>query len=505
MSMATALKPVMRRLSKKAAALELAARRKARVALLAFAVYTMPGWLTGNHHQEICTKLEQVERGEIRRLMVFAPPRHGKSELTSKRFVGWCMGRKPDRQIIATSYSAELATDFGRAVRNMVRDQLYRNVFPDTQLAEDSTAAGRWHTNHGGIYVAAGVGGSITGRGADILLVDDPFKNREEADSEKVQETVYNWYTSTAFTRLMPGGAEVLILTRWNEKDLAGRLLEEQGAYDAESNPDGWHVVKMPAVANEDTENETALWPERYDLKALKRIKTSLPTRDWVSLYQQEPRAEQGTYIERVWFELRYDMPPAALYIYGASDFAVTEKKVDSKKDPDFTEHGIFGVGPDGQVYALDWWYGQTTPDKWVESEIALMKRWKPHTWFGEGGVIKNAIEPLLVRRMKEERVHVRLEWLTPLHDKAARARSFQGMASMRRWNFPKTPWADRVINQCVAFPGGKHDDGFDVNSIFGQALDQQRPGMLPPPNDDAPKKRDYNTRTSSDDDWKAA
>ena len=231
-------------LSPQEAAQELLNRRLAKDSLLKFTEYTNPDYQAAGHHQQIAEALEKVERGEIDRLMIFMPPRHGKSELASRRFPSWYLGKNPSKQIIAASYNSDLASDFGREVRDIVKSPEYHNIF-DVSLAEDSRAVNRWHTNHKGVYIAAGVGTAITGRGAHVALIDDPFKDRQEADSETTREGVWKWYTSTLRTRLMPGGAIVLIQTRWHEDDLAGRLLKQQ--------KDRWTIIELPAIANEDT------------------------------------------------------------------------------------------------------------------------------------------------------------------------------------------------------------------------------------------------------------
>jgi hypothetical protein len=216
--------------------------------------------------------------------MVFVPPRAGKSELCSIRFPAWFMGRNPTKDIITCSYSADLAVDFGRSVRNIVDSSEYRNLFR-TRLAADSQSAGKWHTEEGGAYVAAGVGGAITGKGADILLIDDPVKNREEAESEIIQIRNLSWYKSTAFTRLSPTGAIILILTRWCDNDLAGMIL-------ADAAPGEWEVIKLPAIAEEDDEFRNAgeaLWKGRWDLPQLEQIRKTLGAYDWSALYQQNP------------------------------------------------------------------------------------------------------------------------------------------------------------------------------------------------------------------------
>ena len=411
--------------------------------------------MSASHHRLIAEKLEAVERGEIDRLMIFMPPRHGKSELASKRFPAWCLGRNPKRQIIAASYNSDLASDFGRNVRNIVAEPEFGQVFRNVGLAPDSQAANRMNTNHGGTYVAAGVGTAVTGRGADIALIDDPFKDREEADSERRRDVVWDWYRSTLFTRLMPGGAVVVILTRWHEDDLAGRLLEAEG--------DQWTVLSMPAI-NKDGE---ALWPEWYDVDALARIKATIGPREWSALYQQQPQPDEGTFFQREWFKT-WDKLPDVRY-YGTSDYAVTDG------GGDYTVHRIWGIDANGEIYRVAGWRGQTTSDVWIEEKLNLIAKYKPLAWFGEGGVIQKAIEPMLKRRMRERGVFCRIEWISSIHDKPTRARSFQAMAASGRVHFEQA--AD--ISEFLVFPAGKNDDDVDVAGLIGRVIDQAHPAMV--------------------------
>ena len=461
---------------------ELAARQ-ARKSLLAFTEFTNPLYKRANHHALIAEKLEAVERGEIDRLMIFMPPRHGKSELASKRFPAWCLGRQPRRQIIAASYNSDLANDFGRNVRNIVAEPEFGQVFPKVSLAPDSQAANRMNTNHGGAYVAAGVGTAVTGRGADIALIDDPFKDREEADSERRRDIVWDWYRSTLFTRLMPGGAIVLIQTRWHEDDLAGRLLESEG--------DQWEVLDLPAIS----EAGEALWPEWYPIEALERIKATVGPREWSALYQQKPQPDEGTFFKREWFPAWDNLPP--LQFYGTSDYAVTDG------GGDYTVHRIWGVAPDGTIYRVDGWRGQTTSDVWIEEKLNLIAKYKPLDWFGEGGVIQKAIEPMLRRRMQERQTFCRLEWLSSVSDKPSRARSFQAMAASGRVKFE--PDAD--ISEFLVFPAGKHDDDVDTASLIGRAIDQAHPAILPQGQQttgwDGPHRPSWRRNKGGGDSWK--
>lgn len=455
------------------AAEELLKRRYGRASLLGFTEYTHPCWKTGNHHRLICEYLEKVERGEIDRLMIFAPPRHSKSELASRRFPAWYLGRHPDHQIITASYGEELAADIGADVRDILHDQYYRNLFPATTLRVDTTAAGRWRTDQGGIYIAAGVGGAITGRGANLLIIDDPIKNREAADSQRMRDVAWKWFLGVAMTRLMPGGRVIIMMTRWHEDDLAARALQT----------DNWKVLDLPAVQYERTEHETALWPEWFPIDVLRRTRETLTRggrlREWKAQYQQKPTAEEGTYMRRDWFKSRFNgKAPENCRIYIASDFAVTPEG--EGRDPDWTEHGVFAAAPDDKLYVVDWWSGQASPDVWISSLIELVKRWKPSCWFGEAGVIRRAVHPLLERLCHERRCYFRQEWVPSSKDKAIRGRSFQGWASMGRVVFPeRSEWAERVIDQCIAFPTDTHDDKFDVLSLICLAIDEARSGIV--------------------------
>lgn len=436
------------------AASELLARRAARSGLIAFAQYTNPTYTDAPHHHQIAEALEAVERGEIKRLIIAMPPRHGKSELASRRFPSWYLGRNPNKQIIAASYNSDLANDFGREVRNIVASPECNRLF-NIELSADSKAANRWHTNKSGMYVAAGVGTAITGRGADILLIDDPFKDRQEADSEITRQRVWDWYTSTAYTRLMPGGAIIVINTRWHDDDLTGRLLEAQ-----EHGGDKWEVLSLPAI-----KDNQPLWPEWYPLERLEQIRSVLPARDWNALYQQNPIPDDGDYFKSAWFG-EYDELPQNLRMYGASDYAVTDG------GGDYTEHGIIGVDGGGNIYIVDWWKGQTTSDVWIDAKCDLIIRYTPHCWFGESGPIRRAVEPFMLRRMQDRGAFCRVEWLPSISDKPSRARPIQALASMGKVFFPKNSiWKAELMIQLLRFPAAKHDDGVDVLSLFGRGM----------------------------------
>lgn len=413
--------------------------------------------------------------------MVFMPPRHGKSEKASKRFPSWYLGRNPKHQIIAASYNSDLATDFGREVKGIISSPEFGDVFQGVGLKADSRASDRMNTSQGGAYFAVGVGTATTGRGAHLGLIDDPLKDREEADSQTQRDKVWNWYRSTFYTRLMPGGAIVLIQTRWHEDDLAGRLLEQDGRVE-----DGgqWTVLELPAI----DEAGEALWPEWYPVETLRRIEGTVGPREWSALFQQRPQPDEGTYFQREWFTEWTTLPQ--LNYYGTSDYAVTDG------GGDYTVHRVWGVDQDGTIYRVDGWRGQSTSDVWIDRKLDLIAKWKPLAWFGEAGVIQKAIEPMLKRRMLERKVHCRLEWMSSISDKPTRARGFQARAAMGKVRFE--PGAD--IGEYLMFPAGKHDDDVDTASLIGRALDEMHPAIVgtPAPNLN-PMPGDYRPRRQPD------
>jgi len=332
----------MARIDRKQAAQELLDRRAARKSLLDYARYQMPAFAPSWHHKEICSKLEAVERGEIKRLIITLPPRHSKSLLASEMFPAWFIGRNPGKQMIACSYSAELAGDFGRKVRNTVKQKSFENLFPGVELEADSKAAGKWHTNKGGVYVSAGIGGSITGKGAHVAIIDDPLKNREEAESPVIREKIWDWYTSTLYTRLMPGGALIVIMTRWHHDDLVGRLLREQ-----DKGGDKWEIVNFKAISDEDG---SALWPAWYPVEDLRKIRGVIGTRDFEALYQQEPSGDTSLGFKTDWLKY-YTVPPDHDLV---NFYIVVDPANEKKKESDFTSMWVIGLHRDRNYYLYD-------------------------------------------------------------------------------------------------------------------------------------------------------
>lgn len=437
-------------------------RRDGKDHLIPFTRYTLPKYTPAPHHYLIAEALESVERGDCDRLMIFMPPRHGKSELASRRFPAFYLGRNPGKQIIAASYSSDLAEEFGRNVRDIVADSTFQDVFPDVRLRADAKAVGRWNTTTGGIYKAAGVGRGISGFGADIFLIDDPVKDHEEADSDTYRDRVWNWYTSTAYTRLMPGAAIILIMTRWHDDDLAGRLLEQQ-----EKGGDKWKVLTLPALSQEGK----ALWPEWFDEKKLAQARAIVGPRDWSALYQQEPVPEGGSFFQKAWVQW-YDTPPKNLKHYGASDYAITEG------GGDFTVHGVAGIDPNDDIYLIDWYREQSDPEEWVDELLDLMRQWKPIEWGEEKGQIQKSLDSFIRKRQQEEKVYCHRVQYASSVDKATRAQAIRGRMAQGKVFLPANKeWARKLVQELLRFPAGKNDDQVDVLAIFGRMLDTMTKG----------------------------
>jgi predicted phage terminase large subunit-like protein len=471
-----------------------AARRElARRGLIDFTRYTMRGYQPAPHHLMIADRLEAVERGEIDRLMIFMPPRHGKSELASRRFPAWLLGRDPTHQIIASSYNSDLATDFGREVREIVNSEEYQDVFPNVVLKTDERAANRWKTDGGGSYFAVGVGTAATGRGAQTFLIDDPFKDREEADSELRRDRVWNWYRSTAYTRLSPGGRVILINTRWHDDDLAGRLVEQMSR-----GGDQWEVLSLPAIGSDGQ----ALWPEWYPLERLEAIKRTLGPREWSALYQQQPQPDEGTYFKREWFKNRWDALPTDLHFYMTSDHARSEG------DGDYTVLRVWGYASSGDLYLVGGWRGQATADRWLaEGVIPLLRRYRVLCWFPENDATWGAVDPFVRRSLREHALAVRIEPLSTRGDKPTKAQSFQAMCSQGRVWLPLVPKpgcdGDEILAEYLRFPAGKHDDEVDAAAHMGRALDQAHPAIVKrvmSSND--PNDRYFRKRQANGDSW---
>ena len=419
----------------------------ARDRLLSFACLLWPDYEPAAHHRMIAKKLERVERGKLSRLMIFMPPRHGKSLLCSEFFVAWYIGKNPEKQVIFATYSQDLADDFGRRVRNWIRDPAFQAIFPGVTLAEDSQAASRFNVGARGSYFAVGVGGSITGRGADLLVIDDPLKGREEADSETVRRKLKAWYTSVAYTRLMPGAAIVLIQTRWHPEDLGGWLLKEH-------QHERWKPLSLSALS----EAGTALWPKRYPVAALERIRETLPKRDWSALYQQSPIIDGGNILKKKWWRKWTKSAPVCSYILQSWDTAYSEADLKTNSYSARTTWGVFKPTEDEiALILIEAWHGRVDyPDLKKEAIRSYLDQ-KPDCVLIE----KKASGQSLIQDLR--RAGVPVATYQPDRDKVARAYAVQAMLECGQIYYPARRWADDVIDECAQFPSGSYSDWVDT------------------------------------------
>jgi hypothetical protein len=281
---------------------------RCRRSYIYFVSHMWPGFISGKHHQIMADAFERVANGQLKRLIINMPPRHTKSEFASYLLPAWFLGRFPEKKIIQTAHTAELAVGFGRKVRNLVLSEAYGKVF-DTKLSTDSKAAGRWNTDMGGDYFAIGVGGAVTGQGADLLIIDDPHSEQEaKQGNPAVYDSVYEWYTSGPRQRLQPGGSIIIVMTRWSKKDLTGQILknsEKEGVND-------WEVIEFPAILP----SGTPLWPGFWRREELEALKAELPVSKWEAQYQQNPTSEEGAIVKREqWMIWESENPPSCEYL----------------------------------------------------------------------------------------------------------------------------------------------------------------------------------------------
>lgn len=467
---------------------ELASRILARRSLLAFVERINPRYTAGWVHKDICRRLEKFSQdvvdGKSPRLMLLMPPRSGKSELCSRSFPAWHLGKNPDHEIIACSYNVSLAMSFSKKVKEVLEDPVFHPVF-DIRLNPNNQSAEEWSlaTSKGG-YVAAGVGGGITGKGAHVLIIDDPLKNAEEADSHDTREKLWDWYGSTAYTRLAPGGGVLVVQTWWHDDDLAGRL---QMAMAKDPDADRFTVVKYPAVAEHDewldpvtdlivdTEPEhpdkilyrrkgEALHPERYDLDKLNQIKRTISPRFWSALYQQNPVPDDGDYFLKEQFRRATPPPLNRAHVFIAWDFAISEKKQN-----DYTVGVVILQDEDDTLHVADMVrFKSGDALHIVDSILHLSKKWYTSNQIVgfEDGQIYRALDSLLKKRMHEQRAYFSTRVLKPITDKLARARPLQGRMQQGRVSFDASAdWYDACRLELLRFPAGAHDDMVDAIS----------------------------------------
>ncbi len=438
-------------LALKEAEIRLDTREKAQNQFMPFVHHVYDGFIEGRHHRIIAEKLEKIATGELKRLIVNMPPRHSKSEFASYLMPAWFLGRNPKLKIIQATHNTELAVRFGRKVRNLIETESYYEIFPETKLKTDDKAAGRWGTEAGGEYFAAGVGAAVTGRGADLFIIDDPH-SEQDALSEGAFDNAYEWYTSGPRQRLQPGGAIILVMTRWGTKDLTGRLLKAQ-SNDIMS--DQWEIVEFPAIMPSDK----PLWPEFWSTDDLLKVKSALPVAKWNAQWQQQPTAAEGAIVKREWWQPweKEDVPPVK-YIMQSYDTAFSKKETADYSA--ITTWGVFQPEEGGadHIILLDARRGRYNFPELKEVALEEYDYWEPDM------VIVEAKATGMPLTDELRRTGIPVLNYTPAkgRDKVTRMHTVAPIFEAGMVWAPDKKFADEVIEECAAFPNGDHDDFVD-------------------------------------------
>ena len=431
-----------------------------------------PEFVAGAHHKMISKKFEGIASGKIKRLIINMPPRHTKSEFASYLFPSWIIGREPKTKIIQTTHTAELAVNFGRKVRNLIATTEYKNIFDSVDLQADSKAAGRWSTNHGGEYFAAGVGGAITGRGADLLIIDDPH-SEQDALSDTAMDHAYEWYTSGPRQRLQPGGAIVIVMTRWSLRDLTEKVLKAQG-YDEHA--DKWEVVEFPALMP----SGKPCWPEYWKQEELEGVRASLSSAKWNAQWQQNPTSEEGAILKKEWWKRWEETEvPQLEYIIQSYDTAFSRKETADYSA--ITTWGVFYPKQDGpaNLILLDSKKGRWDFPELKSQALDQYNFWEPETVIIEA----KATGTPLTHELRQLGIPVVNFTPSRGNDKLTRVHSVSPLFESGLIWAPDERWADEVIEECAAFPNGDHDDLVDSTT---QALMRYRQGnFVQLPSDD--------------------
>jgi predicted phage terminase large subunit-like protein len=453
---------------------------RARTEFLPFVEMMWPGFIHGRHHRKMAAAFERVVNGDLKRLMICMPPRHTKSEFASYLLPSWFLGRYPSKKVIQSSFTAELATGFGRKVRNLVGGDTYKRVFPNVTLRADSKAAGRWNTNYDGTYFAVGVGGNVTGMGADLLIIDDPHSEQEMMvpDLSGYGTVAWEWYTSGPRQRLQPGGAIVVVMTRWHKLDLVGRLLRAM----QEGDGDQWELIEFPAILP----SGNPLWPEFWSIEELLKVKNSgIPLPKWNAQYQQNPTSEEGAIIKREWWKTwESDKLPKCEFIIQCWDTAFEKTK---RSDPSAcTTWGVFyretAEKRIANIILLDALCEQMEfPDLKVKA-VRAYKTWQPDALIVE----KKASGSPLIYELRGMGLPVGEYTPSRGQDKITRVNSIADMFSSGVVWRPAKRWADEVVEQFAEFPNGEHDDLVDSGTLALMRFRQG--GFLRLPSDEEEK-----------------
>lgn len=429
------------------------------------------------HHDAVAAALQEVEKGNYQFLILTMPPRHGKSELVSRRFPAWFMGRHPDWSTVVATYNDDFAMDFGAEVRKIMASTQFKSVFPDTRLVRGGQSKDRLQTTQGGMATFVGVGGSLTGRGAHCLIIDDLIKDYEQARSKAFRDRAWEWFTKVAMTRRMGPKLVIITFTRWHQDDIIGRLTDPENEYYNRTLAEKIKIIDLPAIAGEEDplgrEPGQPLW-DRYDLEFLNEQRILDPL-GFEALYQQRPSLMDGDLFKRetLQFFNPAEIDESELRIYCSSDHAV-----DTKQRSDYTCLLRAGIDRQLNIYILDCWWQKQPTDVVVEAMLQMFRQQPaPLVWWAERGHISKSIGPFLRRRMSESGTFGNLVEVTPAADKAQRAQSIVARAAMGKLFFPKgKPWVERAISEMMAFPNGLHDDFVDALAYIGLGLQSQIP-----------------------------
>jgi predicted phage terminase large subunit-like protein len=444
---------------------QITARDQATSSFLSFCRYVWPEMIVGAHHKKIAAALDRVVSGECKRLMIAMPPRHGKSQMGSYLFPAYLMGKKPDSKLIVGSHTAELAQRFGRMIRNLVADERYKELFPDFLLSADSKAAGRWDTSHGGEAFFIGKGGAMTGRGGNVVILDD-ILDEQDALSNTAMENTWEWYQSGPRQRLQPNGAIIVINTRWKTDDLSGRLLKLQGAIKS----DKWEVLEFPAILP----SGGPLWPEYWKLEELEAVKHTIGLQKWNAQWQQTPTADEGAILKREWWQRwKPEEPPLVEYIIQSYDTAYSKKETADYSV--ITTWGVFVPDQDSgpNIILLD-----VKKGRWDFPELKRIAREEYKNWNPDNVLIEAKATGITLQQ-ELRRVGIPVTMYSPGgrragQDKVSRANSIAPILESGMVWAPETEWADELIEECAAFPNGDHDDMVDSTT---QALMRFRAG----------------------------
>ena len=440
---------------------ELKSKKLAQDKFLAFVKQVWPTFVGGRHHARMAEAFERVARGECKRLIINMPPRHTKSEFASYLLPAWFLGKFPHKKVIQASHTAELAVGFGRKVRNLVDTEVYHNIFPDLVLASDSKAAGRWNTSKGGDYFAIGVGGAVTGKGADVLIIDDPHSEQEAALAEinpDVYDKTYEWYTSGPRQRLQPGGAIVVVMTRWSKRDLTGQVLKAA----AQRGGDEWEVIEFPAILP----SGNPLWPEFWSMDELSALRNELPNSKWMAQYQQSPTSETSAIVKREWWQL-WDSEDAPQCEFILQSWDTAFEKTQRADYSACTTWGVFYQPDDAgneqaNIILLNAFRERMEFPKLKRTAVEEWKEWEPDSVIIE----KKASGAPLIYEMRAMGIPVQEFTPSRGNDKISRLNAVSDLfASGRVWA-PATHWAEEVIEEVASFPGGEHDDYVDSTSL---------------------------------------